>query len=98
MGNYESTILGGHASCLTSIAFNFDGSMLISASTDRTIRLWNVDDGECVCILKGHTGYVNSIAFSLDHSTLASASCDETIKFWDLTSFESAMPRFKFID
>ena len=38
-----------------SVGFNHDGTKIVSGSWDKTIRVWNVDTGECILTLKGHT-------------------------------------------
>ena len=35
-----------------------DGRRVVSASDDRTLKVWNVETGECVATLKGHSGWV----------------------------------------
>jgi WD40 repeat protein len=35
-----------------------DGQRVVSGSNDRTLRVWDVDTGECVRELKGH-GHVS---------------------------------------
>ena len=35
-------------------AFSKDGTKIVSGSMDKTIRVWNVDTGECILTLKGH--------------------------------------------
>jgi WD40 repeat protein len=33
-----------------------DGRRVVSGSEDNTLRVWDVDTGECVRVLKGHGG------------------------------------------
>ncbi|KAF8839806.1 WD40 repeat-like protein [Paxillus ammoniavirescens] len=64
-----------------------DGSQLVSASDDRTIRFWNSETGELIeQPWTGHTSYVMSLSLSPDGTKLASASVDSTVCFWDLRS------------
>ena len=42
--------LKGHTDCVFSVVFNHDGTKIVSGSQDNTIRVWNVDTGECICI------------------------------------------------
>ena len=73
----------GHFDWVWSIVFSPDGSRLASASSDSTIRLWDVDTGEILDTLCGHESYVLDATFSPDGSRLASASDDNTIRLWD---------------
>ncbi|KAH8066513.1 hypothetical protein JL722_959 [Aureococcus anophagefferens] len=63
-----------------------------SASGDKTVRLWGVDDGECKRVLQGHSGEVNSVAFAPtrpgEAALLASASDDKTVRLWGVEDGE----------
>ena len=78
--------LEGHADNVYDIAFSPDGKTLVSASKDKTLRLWDVVSGEMLQILDVNRADVSGVAFSPDGKTLASASRDKTLRLWDVTS------------
>nr|KAJ3421667.1 E3 ubiquitin-protein ligase pdzrn3 [Polyrhizophydium stewartii] len=59
------------------------GNLLISGSSDQTIKLWNLQTSECVMTLTGHSAGINSLSL-LPGDRLASVSSDKSIKIWDL--------------
>jgi WD40 repeat protein len=66
-----------------SAAFSPDGTQLLSASYDQTLKLWDAHTGTCLRTFQGHSGGVWSAAFSPDGTQLLSASGDQTLKLWD---------------
>ncbi|MEI1374842.1 nSTAND1 domain-containing NTPase, partial [Nostoc sp.] len=79
----ELNTLEGHSSAVISVVFSPDGQRLASASTDKTIKLWDAATGKLLQTLSGHRSVVISVVFSPDGQRLASASADNTIKLWD---------------
>ena len=57
--------------------------MIASASSDRTVRLWDAATGAVSQSFAGHLGAVRSVAFSADGNVVASASDDKTVRLWD---------------
>ena len=45
--------LEGHSSGVSSAQFSPDGTNIVSASGDETVRVWSVATGECVQTLRG---------------------------------------------
>ncbi|RYP32170.1 hypothetical protein DL768_011146 [Monosporascus sp. mg162] len=75
--------LKGHGDWVTSVALSHDNSWFASASSDRSIKIWNAATGKCERTLEGHGSCVNSLVFSHDGQYLASASSDKTVKLWN---------------
>jgi WD40 repeat protein len=67
-----------------SVAFNSDGSMLVSGGTDRVVRLWNVATGKQSGELAGHRGAVYTVAFNPAGTEVASGSADRTVQLWNV--------------
>lgn len=57
-----------------------------SGSMDGTVRVWNLDTGQCVHTLTGHTSLVGLLGLS--PSYLVSAAADSTLRVWDPDSGE----------
>ena len=76
-------ILRHHRGWVMALAFNPAGTILASASEDRTIGLWDVARGELRTILRGHTEGVYGVCFSPDGAYLLSAGADGDIRCWD---------------
>ena len=47
---------GGHKAKIHEIIFSHDGRYLVSASEDKTLRVWDVKTGETVRVIRGETG------------------------------------------
>lgn len=57
---------------------------MFSCSTDKTIRLWDVQTGVCIRKFKGHTSFVNSCQPARRGPQLiCSGSDDGTVRIWD---------------
>jgi len=80
--------LKGHNDQVTTAAFSADGTRIVTASFDRTARVWDAASGEMLLELKGHNGQVTTAAFSVDGARIVTASVDRTARVWDAGSGE----------
>ena len=67
--------LSGHIESIYSLVFSSDGSTLVSASSDGTIRLWNAETKSHRLTIEGHFNFT-SVTLSPDGETLATSSPD----------------------
>ncbi|ETO03613.1 WD-40 repeat-containing protein [Reticulomyxa filosa] len=81
-----SKFLEGHSHYVNTVKFSPDGTKIVSASCDKTIRIWDIRSGKEIKLLKGHSDIVNEAQFSPDGSTIVSCSKDNTIRLWDIYS------------
>jgi eukaryotic-like serine/threonine-protein kinase len=73
----------GHTADVYAVAFSADGKTAVSASGDRTLRVWNVAAGTSE-VLRGHEDDVVAVAISPDGKTVASAGLDRSVRVWDV--------------
>ncbi|MDB9486116.1 WD40 repeat domain-containing protein [Dolichospermum circinale CS-537/01] len=76
--------LTGHSHWVNAIAVTPDGKTVISGSSDKTIKIWDVVTGTEKFTLPGHSNSVSAIAVTPDGKTVISGSSDNTIKIWDV--------------
>jgi WD40 repeat protein len=74
--------MSGHTGPILSVAFSPDGSQLISASHDRTMRVWN-PASDAMHSSSSHRSWIMSVAFSPYGSQISSRSNDGTKQVWD---------------
>ena len=84
----QMAILSGHTDTVRSLVFSPDGTLLVSGSKDKTIKLWDMQTGGVIKTFQGHTDKVNSVSISADCTTIASGSRDQTIKLWNIQTGE----------
>ncbi|KAJ2215957.1 hypothetical protein IW140_002474 [Coemansia sp. RSA 1813] len=73
----------GHAADILSLSWSKNG-FLLSASMDRTVRLWHPHRPECLCTFR-HRDIVTSVAFNpRDDRLFISGSLDCRLRLWDI--------------
>ena len=66
--------------------FSPNGKLIASGSGDKTIKIWDVTNGQLLHTLDGHTYSVRSVCYSPNGNQIASGSEDLTIKIWNVTN------------
>jgi WD40 repeat protein len=75
-------VLRGHAKGVSYLAFSHDGTLLASASQDKTIALWDPLRGRVLRTMTRHNAPVNVVLFSEDDRQLISIGDDRVVRFW----------------
>jgi WD40 repeat protein len=75
--------LAGHTGTITSIAITPDSKSIVSGSLDETIRVWDLDAGECLRVL--HQGArVRTVSITSDGDKVLSGDDKGVIRLWDI--------------
>jgi len=77
----------GHSNVINFMSFSPDATKVITASDDKTLKLWDVNTGKEMGTFIGHCDSVIGCAFSPDGKKVLSASRDKTLKGWDVNNF-----------
>jgi WD40 repeat protein len=73
-----------HTGPVNGVAFSPDSRRVVSACSDRLVRVWNTAGGETLGRLRGHDINVTCIAFSADGLHLVTGSEDGRLHVWDV--------------
>ena len=78
----------GHKNDINDLKFLITNkNILLSASSDSTVRLWDVKVKKLLCIYGGpfgHPSHVLTLDFHLSEQFIASAGFDQVVMFWDI--------------
>lgn len=88
IGNLLEGFLGSpnlrHSGKVTCTALLPDGKTMISGSSDKTIKCWELSTGKEIKTFKGHNDRITGLAVTHDGKHMISGSDDRTIRIWEL--------------
>ena len=83
--------LVGHTKPVTDLLFYKETHSLISSSLDKTIKIWDTDNGALLKTLKKHEDGIFSLVLLNDLYVFCSSAGDKNLQFWDIETFEPKM-------
>lgn len=78
-----------HTKAISTLKWSSDSKYLASASADKTVHIWNIDDNNSLTlhlVLSGHEKGISDVSWSPDNRLLATASDDCTIRIWSIAT------------
>ncbi|XP_069106790.1 WD repeat-containing protein 48-like isoform X1 [Argopecten irradians] len=76
--------LNGNKDSIYSLAMNPPGTVIVSGSTEKVLRVWDPRTCQKLMKLKGHTDNVKALVLNRDGTQCLSGSSDGTIRLWSL--------------
>ncbi|XP_015690029.2 denticleless protein homolog [Oryza brachyantha] len=74
-----------HNNAIFDVCWIKEGSQLLTASGDQTVKIWSVENKKCLGVLSGHTGSVKSLScHSSNPELIVTGSRDGSFALWDL--------------
>jgi WD40 repeat protein len=80
----------GRSANMTSVAFSPDGSELLTASGDHSVRAWDTQGWQQKYVLNGHTDEVWDARYSPNGRFVVSGAWDNTCRVWDVRTRQNA--------
>jgi WD40 repeat protein len=80
--------LEGHSKEVYAVSITPDGRRAVSGGVDKTVRVWNLETGECESVLEGHTNVVYAVSITPDGRRAVSGGVDKTVRVWNLETGE----------
>ncbi|KAG8233117.1 hypothetical protein J437_LFUL012543, partial [Ladona fulva] len=80
----STSALSGNKDSIYSLAMNPSGTVIVSGSTEKVLRVWDPRTCTKLMKLKGHTDNVKALVLNWDGTQCLSGSSDGTIKLWSL--------------
>lgn len=82
----KSTTISAHSATVRCVNFASNGRMLLSASDDKTLKVWALPTQRFMFTLSGHMNWVRSAQFSPDCRLAVSGGDDKTMRVWDIST------------
>ncbi len=86
-----------HGETVSAAIFSPDGKTVLTASYDKTARIWEVPTGKPLGTLR-HDLTVIAVAFSRDGKTILTGSADKTAQLWEAATGEKSAPPLPHLD
>ena len=76
-------VFSGHQGPILSLAVHPSGTQIFAGSADKSIKVFDLNNGNVLRTLAGHTGSVKAIALTKDGNKVVSGSDDKSFRVWN---------------
>ena len=88
--------LTGHTAAVRSVAYSPNGRHLVSGSDDKTVRIWDTENGaEIISPLQSADGFVYCVAFSPNGQYIAAGTYHGVVYVWGVSNGSTALHRLR---
>ncbi len=74
-----------HADWVNDVAWSPDGTKLVSASRDKTAKVFDAKTGDSMVTFNSHNNTVNGVAFTPDGKQVVSSGADRQLRIWNVS-------------
>jgi WD40 repeat protein len=80
------TAVKKYANLSQPVTLSSNALYIVTASRDKTAKVWDASTGKQIATLTGHIGWIFSAAFSPDGMRVVTAADDHTARIWDTST------------
>ncbi len=80
----ETVVQTGHYAAVTALTYSHDGNYIVTGSKDKTIKLWDANDGKEIRSYLGNKGTIIYLEFDNQDTKLLSVCDDGIVKIWEV--------------
>jgi WD40 repeat protein len=83
-GGVQRLCLKGHGGPVSHVIILATGSEALSASADGTVRIWDLEIGDCELVIDAHAAPITGMSVTSDGSLVVTSSRDGTVRAFEL--------------
>ncbi|KAL1567573.1 transducin family protein / WD-40 repeat family protein [Salvia divinorum] len=80
--------LTGHRQPVSYISWSPEDDQILTCGDDKTVRRWDIDSGECLCVYEKQNLGLVSCGWAADGKSIFTGVTDKSISMWDLKGKE----------
>ena len=80
----RTSVLSGHTDTISSLEFSQDGTLLVSRSKDKTVKLWDIQTGGVIKTFSDDSSVFAAASISPDGTMIAMGTEGGAIRLWDV--------------